>query len=193
MSDELRASVTRWLDDAASGDARAASQILPHVYDELRRLARARLKGGPGPEPTLQATALVHEAYLRLVDQSSVSFRGRNHFFAATALAMRHVLVDRARARARQKRGGGQQRVDLTSDPAIEGPDAVDLVALDDALTKLAAVSARRAQVVELRYFTGLGNREVAEVLGIGEATVERDWQFAKAWLKRAIEGEGDA
>ncbi len=190
MAEDLRASVTRWLDDAARGDTQAASQILPHVYDELRRLAKARLRGGAGAQQTLDATALVHEAYLRLVDQTAVSFRGRSHFFAATALAMRHVLVDRARARNRQKRGGGLRKVELTSDPAFDGPDAIDLVALDEALTRLAAVSPRRAQVVELRYFAGLGNRETAEVLDIGEATVERDWQFSKAWLRRALEGD---
>ena len=186
------ATITMLLQRARNGEEAARDSLFELAYDSLKGLARSRLRND-GRGGQLDTTALVHEAYLRLVDQSSVSFRGRNHFFAATALAMRHVLVDRARARARQKRGGGQQRVDLTSDPAVEGPDAVDLVALDDALTKLAAVSARRAQVVELRYFAGLGNREVAEVLGIGEATVERDWQFAKAWLKRAIEGEGDA
>ncbi|MFO1050791.1 MAG: ECF-type sigma factor [Planctomycetota bacterium] len=186
MSDDLRATVTRLLTKAADGDQEAVSRIVPQVYEELRRLARARLRG-QGDGATLQATALVHEAWIKLVDQTEVDFRGRNHFFAAAALAMRHVLVDHARARKRLKRGGGAQRVELTSDPASPEHEAVDILALDAALKRLAEQSPRRAQVVELRWFGGLTNREVAETLGIGEATVERDWQFSKAWLKRAL------
>lgn len=191
MAQDLRASVTRLLVDAASGDVAAASSLLPHVYDELRRLARARLRraGNAGPG-TLEATALVHEAYLRLVDESDVGFRGRAHFFAAAALAMRHVLVDRARRRARLRHGGNLQRVDLTRDAVAAERDALDLVALDEALTRLQALSPRRAKVVELRYFAGLGNDETAEVLGVSDATVERDWRFAKAWLQRELSEE---
>src|SRR5690606_9606686 len=180
MSPDLRATVTRWLDEAAGGDAAAASALLPHVYEELRRLARARLRGGT-PPGTLGATALVHEAYLRLVDDDSITFRGRGHFFAAAALAMRHVLVDRARRRARLRHGGGLERVGLDREPMVEDQDHGDVLALAEALRRLAQISPRRAKVVELRWFGGLTGKETAEVLGIADATVERDWAFAKA------------
>jgi RNA polymerase sigma factor (TIGR02999 family) len=125
-----------------------------------------------------------------LVDADHVTFRGRAHFFASAALAMRHVLVDRARRKRRPKHGGGRQRVELESGPAIDAPDGLDILALDEALSRLAEQSPRRAKVVELRYFAGLGNREIAELLGVSDATVERDWQFAKAWLHRELAGD---
>lgn len=179
------------LEAAATGDAAAAVDLLPHVYGELRRLAAARLRQRDA-QGSLQATALVHEAYLRLCGNDAVTFRGKNHFFAAAALAMRHVLVDRARRQHRQKRGGGDRPVELVTDPAFQNGDQVDLLDLDGALSKLEQVHARAAQVVTLRYFAGLTNQEIAAVLEVGDATVERDWKFAKAWLHRALSESRD-
>lgn len=181
-----RATVTQILEAAATGDAAAAADLLPLVYGELRRLAAARLRQRDG-RGSLQATALVHEAWLKLCGGEAVTFRGKNHFFAAAALAMRHVLVDRARRRGRKKRGGGDVPQELLTDPAVRAGEQVDLLDLDAALGQLAGVHARAAQVVELRYFAGLNNQEVAAVLEVGDATVERDWKFAKAWLHRAL------
>lgn len=179
------------LEAAATGDAAAAVDLLPHVYGELRRLAAARLRQRDA-QGSLQATALVHEAYLRLCGNDAVTFRGKNHFFAAAALAMRHVLVDRARRQHRQKRGGGERPVELLTDPAIQNGDQVDLLDLDSALSQLEQLHARAAQVVTLRYFAGLTNQEIAAVLEVGDATVERDWKFAKAWLHRALSESRD-
>jgi RNA polymerase sigma factor (TIGR02999 family) len=134
----------------------------------------------------------VHEAYLRLCGGEGVTFRGKNHFFAAAALAMRHVLVDRARRQQRQKRGGGERPLELLTDPAMKDGGLVDLIDLDTALSRLEQTHARAAQVVTLRYFAGLSNQEIAAVLEVGDATVERDWKFAKAWLHRALAGGGD-
>jgi RNA polymerase sigma factor (TIGR02999 family) len=186
--------VPQLLEAAATGDAACAESLLPLVYDALRRIARARLRGREGAV-SIEATALVHDAYLRMVGDQPVSYRGRNHFCAAAALAMRHVLVDHARRRGRLRRGGGAQPVTLAThiaDPAGEERGAaLDVLDLDDALRRLEATHARCAQVVTLRYFGGLTNREAADALGVGEATVERDWRFAKAWLHRAL-ADGD-
>jgi RNA polymerase sigma factor (TIGR02999 family) len=166
-------------------------QLLPPVYDALRELARSRLRRERAGH-TLQATDLVHEAYGRLADQSRVNWRGRTHFFAVAAQAMRRVLVDHARQRGRQKRGGGAQRVTLGGVKAPPGSelDLEELISLDRALKKLAALDERDARVVELRYFGGLTTREIADFLGVSERTVRGDWAFARAWLKKELSRE---
>ncbi len=175
--------VTRILSKIQSGDPAAAEQLLPLVYDELRKLAAARL-AHEKPGQTLQATALVHEAYLRLVDHADPhEWNSRGHFFAAAAHAMRRILVENARRKGRVKHGGAMQRVELKTDCAeVESP-GLDLVALDDALTRLAAVDPDKAELVTLRFFAGLTMPEAAMVLGISLATAERHWVFTKSWL----------
>ena len=171
---------------AAVGGDQSAAALLPLVYDELRQLAAARM-AAESPGHTLQPTALVHEAYLRLVGGGR--FDGRGHFFAAAAEAMRRILVDAARRKATAKRGGGAARVPLDlAAPAGESPD--DLLALDDALTRLAADEPRKAALVQLRYFAGLTTPEAAVALGISLATAERWWAFARAWLYADLRGE---
>ncbi len=167
-------------------------QLLPLVYDELRRLAKSYFRREPA-DHTLQATALVHEAYERLADQSRVDWRGRTHFIAVAAQVMRRLLVDHARQRGRRKRGGGEQRVTLEGLAGSPGLDLVELVALDRALTQLAALDAREAQVVELRYFGGMTTTEIASFLSVSKRTVETDWDHARAWLRREIVQEGSA
>ena len=185
------AEVTRLLERAHGGDPHAAAELLPLVYDELRKLARKRMgaerEGGVGQ--TLQPTALVHEAYLRLVGESEVRWSGRGHFFGAAALAMRRILVDRARQRQSLKRGGGEPAVPLELDPAIgpEEPPPDAMLALDEALDRLAPFGQRRVDVVMLRYFAGLSVEETALSLGVSEATVKNEWRFARAWLKREL------
>jgi RNA polymerase sigma factor (TIGR02999 family) len=181
--------VTRLLEAAAAGDRRAADDLLPVVYDELRKLAAARL-AAEKPGQTLQPTALVHEAYLRLIGTSGPRATGwdsRSHFFAVAAAAMREILVDRARTRLSRKRGGDRGRADLDLEqlPAPERSD--DVLAVDEALIRLAAKDARKAKLVELRYFAGMTTDEAAAVLGISPATADRDWTFARAWLHRAL------
>jgi RNA polymerase sigma factor (TIGR02999 family) len=175
--------MTRLLNAAGAGDPRAAASLMPLVYEQLRELAKQKMRQ-ERPDQTLQATALVHEAYVRLVDVTSVqNWDSRWHFFAAAAEAMRRILVDGARSRARLKRGGGMKRVDL--DPAeltIAEPPA-DLIALDDALAKLAEKHPEKAQLVKLRYFAGLTIEETAHALGIGTSTAHRHWTYARAWL----------
>ncbi len=174
--------VSRLLDAAAGGDRRAAEDLLPLVYDELRRLAAAQL-ANERPGQTLQATALVHEAYLRLIGKDGgPAWDGRGHFFAAAAEAMRRILVESARRKNRVKRGGGLRRVDLDQvEAAIEPAD--HLLALDEALDRLAEEDARKAELVKLRYFAGLSIEEAASCLGVSRATADRDWAYAKAWL----------
>jgi RNA polymerase sigma factor (TIGR02999 family) len=182
--------VTQILVAIEQGDPQAAEQLLPLVYEELRKLAAARL-GHEKPGQTLQATALVHEAYLRLVDaEMPQPWDGRGHFFAAAAEAMRRILVERARRRRRLRHGGGRQQAPLAeNEPAIAAPlDAVDLLALDDALARLEAAFPRRARLVKLRYFAGCTLPEIAKLLGISQSTAEADWTYSKAWLKREME-----
>jgi RNA polymerase sigma factor (TIGR02999 family) len=182
--------VTRILSAIEAGDPHAAEQLLPLVYDELRQLAAQRL-AREKPGQTLQATALVHEAYLRLVGTGQPQdWDGRGHFFAAAAEAMRRILVEKARRKQRLRHGGDLQKHPLEgNEPAIASPvDAVDLLALDEALGRLEAASPRRARLVKLRYFAGLTLPEVAQALGIAQSTAESDWTYAKAWLKRAME-----
>jgi RNA polymerase sigma factor (TIGR02999 family) len=182
--------ITRLIHAAAAGDRDAAAALLPQVYDELRKLAEARLRRVP-PGQTLQATALVHEAYLALVGRVDPGWNGRGHFFGAAAQAMREIVIDQARRKAAIKRGGDLRRDDaaLALQPA-GGLPGDDLLALDAALTRLQAEHPERAQVVLLRHFAGLGEAEIAEVLGVTTRTVERAWRFARAWLHAALTPE---
>jgi RNA polymerase sigma factor (TIGR02999 family) len=178
--------ITHLLDAAAVGDRQAAADLLPLVYDELRKLAAARM-GAENPGHTLDATALVHEAYLRLIGDQH--FAGRGHFFAAAAEAMRRVLVNHARDRNRLKRGGGRNRVDLYR---ITRPSAAtddDLLDLDDALDRLAKDFPAAAELVKLRFFAGMTLGDAAEAMGIPRRTADRCWAFARAWLAEALAG----
>src|SRR5947209_4051429 len=180
--------ITHILDALASGDRHAAEQLLPLVYDELRRLAAQQLAQEKTGQ-TLQPTALVHEAYLRLVGAKAETraFRDRGHFCTAAATAMRRILIDNARRKRTQKRGGGRQRQAAEAVAAPE-PDE-DLLALHEALDTLAAKDPLKAQVVELRYFAGLTGEQVAEVLGISPTTADRHWAYARAWLRAEVRG----
>jgi RNA polymerase sigma factor (TIGR02999 family) len=182
--------VTRILSDLAQGDPHAASQLLPLVYEELRRSAAQRL-AGEAPGQTLQPTALVHEAYLKLVGSDpGRAWNDRAHFFAAAAEAMRRILIDNARQKRRQKRGGGRQRLPLAEADAVAQTPADDLLALDEALARLAAVHPVKAELVKLRYFAGLSEEEAAAALGLSRATASRSWTFARAWLIHALDEE---
>lgn len=174
------------LKSVAQGDRQAAEKLLPLVYDELRKLARARMVQ-LRPGQTLEPTALVHEAYLRIVGQADPGWDHRGHFFAAAAGAMRDILVEQARRRASLKRGGDRQRVDVDpAELAIE-PPTDDVLAVNEALERLEAVDPRKRQVINLRYFAGLPNQEAANVLGVSVGTVEREWRYIRAWLKREL------
>jgi RNA polymerase sigma factor (TIGR02999 family) len=185
--------VTRILSAIEQGDPRAAEQLLPLVYDELRKLAAAKL-AQEKPGQTLQATALVHEAYLRLVDvEQPQAWNGRGHFFAAAAEAMRRILLNRARDKNRRKRGGGWQRVDLDRLAAVDDASDDELIALDDALERLAQENQRCAELVKLRFFAGLSQAEAAAALGLARRTADRYWAYARAWLYEALKQEGPA
>ena len=177
---------TRLLVAVADGDAGAVGELLPLVYDELRRLAAACLQG-ERPGHTLQPTALVHEAYLKLVDQRTAGWQDRMQFLGVAAKAMRRILVDYARSHRAAKRGGSWERAPLDDAVVHAGGRAENLVALDDALVRLARFDEQKARVVELRFFGGLTVAEVAEVLGVSHRTVERDWTLAKAWLRGEV------
>jgi RNA polymerase sigma factor (TIGR02999 family) len=181
--------VTRILSVIEQGDPQAAEQLLPLVYDELRKLAAQKL-AQEKPGQTLQATALVHEAYVRLVDTATVrSWNGRGHFFAAAAEAMRRILVENARRKKSLKAGGEHRKVELSDiQPVVEGP-RVDLLALDEALALLEAKDKRKADLVKLRYFAGLTNEHAARALGISPSTADNDWAYARSWLRLAMEG----
>jgi RNA polymerase sigma factor (TIGR02999 family) len=179
--------VTRILSNLAHGDAHAAAELLPLVYDELRNLAAARLAAEPSGN-TLQPTALVHEAYLRLVGSSGDDqWDHRGHFFAAAAEAMRRILVDAARKKQREKHGGDWTRIPLEAAQPAASDAREDLVALDAALTRLAVVDPQAAKVVELRYFAGLSIADTAQLLGVSTRTADRLWAFARAWLHREL------
>ena len=182
-SHEVTGLLAKW----SSGDKEAEHDLFRLVHQELRRIAR-RYVGRGRPGQTLQTTAVVSEAYVRLVAQRESSWQDRAHFFAVCAKAMRHILIDDARSRACAKRGGGQVRVTLDEATVAPSEKAVDVVALDDALAHLAKDFPRRSEVVELRYFGGLTNEEIAEVLKVSPATVERDWRYARAWLHQRLE-----
>ncbi|MBI3843552.1 MAG: sigma-70 family RNA polymerase sigma factor [Planctomycetes bacterium] len=171
---------------AAAGRSGATDEILPLVYDELRRIAAARLAKTPSGN-TLQPTALVHEAYLRLVGSNDTGWNGRRHFFAAAARAIRDTLVEQARRKARLKHGGERERVDLDVGQLLTDRPAEDVLAVDEALRKLESTDARAAKVVELRCFAGLSEAETAAALGASERTVRREWVYARNWLKREL------
>jgi RNA polymerase sigma factor (TIGR02999 family) len=192
--------ITELLERAATGDSGAADELLPLVYEELRKLAAARL-AQEKPGQTLQATALVHEAYLRLVgDQeparaanetaapAAPQWNSRGHFFGAAAEAMRRILVEQARRKQAKKRSGERQRIDLIDAPAPDNESEVDLLALDEALTQLAATDARAADLVKLRYFAGLTSAQAAEALGISSRTADRTWLYARTWLLKKLQ-----
>ena len=184
--------VTRILTAIEQGDPHAAEQLLPLVYDELRKLAALRL-AQEKPGQTLQATALVHEAYLRLVASGDASsprdqhWNSRGHFFAAAAEAMRRILIGNARRKGAQKRGGQARRLDLDAIELTDPPPSEKLLALDDALTRLTAKDRVKAELVKLRYFAGLTTQEAAAMLGISTATADRYWAYARAWLQNEI------
>lgn len=178
--------VTALLLGWSDGDRAALDQLLPLVYDELHRLASARLRL-ERPDHTLRPTELVHEAYLRLVDQNRADWRNRAQFFGVAATMMRRILVNYARERAALKRGGEAERVSLSVAAEWTGEDEVDLLGLDDVLGRLATLDARKAQIVELKFFTGLTTEEIAELLQVSPSTIEREWRFARAWLYDAL------
>jgi RNA polymerase sigma factor (TIGR02999 family) len=189
--------ITRLLADWGGGDAQALERLTPLVYAELRRIARRQMRDERAGH-TLQATALVNEAFIRLAGGDGPAWQGRSHFYAVCAQVMRHVLIDHARAHARDKRGGGAPHVELDEAAFVAGAgragaDASRLLALDEALRGLEEVDAQKARVVELRYFAGLSIEEAAEVLGVSPTTVRREWRRAKAWLYRALAGEAEA
>ena len=186
MSSELQHEVTQILQDWKEGDPEAPDRLLPLVYDEMRRLARIHLaKERPGH--TLQPTALVNEAYLRLVDQTRVNWQNRSHFYGIAASMMRRVLVDHARAHATEKRGGGAIRLSIDDVQVPLDERAADFVALDEALKRLSQFDERKSKVVEMRFFGGLNDEEIAEVLGVTTRTVLRDWKKARLWLYREL------
>ena len=179
--------VTRVLQSIEQGDPKAADELLPLVYEELRKLASWRM-AREAPGQTLQATALVHEAYLRLIGQADQSWQNSRHFFSAAAEAMRRILVERARQKARQKYGGDWQRVDLEEiNVATESNDET-LLFVSDALEKLAVKDPACAELIKLRFFAGIPNRQAAEILGLSERTAKRNWAYARAWLAKEIE-----
>lgn len=182
--------VTELLVAWSGGDASAFDELVPLVHGELHRLARRQMRRERDGH-TLQTTALVNEAYLRLIDVSRVRWQDRAHFFAMSARLMRRILVDHARSRRYLKRGGGAPRVTFDEGLAVSAEPAPDLVALDDALESLARIDRRKSQVVELRYFGGLSVEETAEALDVSPGTVMRDWRMAKAWLLREISAHG--
>lgn len=189
MSIPHRSDVTILLKAAAEGDSHAAGDLLPLIYSELQSLARSFMaKEAVGN--TLQPTALVHEAYLRLVGDANLHWDNRGHFFAAAATAMRRILVERARARMRLKRGGTGRRIELAEHSMIVEPPSEDMLFLDEALDRLSTFDPRKAKVVMMRYFAGLSVEETAAALDVSPATVKNDWAFARAWLHRELNEE---
>ncbi len=184
--------VTQLLIDLGKGDENALNRILPQIYDELHRLA-AYYMSGERRDHTLQPTALLHEAYLRLVDQRRVDWKNRAQFLGLAAGMMRRVLVNHARERAAGKRGGGKVKITLSLAPAIFQVPELTVLALDEALEKLAQVDQRKSRIIELKFFTGLTTDEIGEILGISVATVEREWKFSRAWLYNALKAQCNA
>lgn len=194
MAEPDREHATRIVGELTGGDGRRAPELAGLVYDNLRRFAASVMgKEGAGGPRTLQPTALVHEAFMRMVDQSRVNWQGRTHFFAVGAEMIRRVLVDDARRRGALKRGGDRERIALDdSAPEGGGAQGVDLLALDDALGKLAGLDPRAARIVELRFFGGLREVDVAALLGVSPSTVHEDWRMARMWLRDELTGGGE-
>ena len=178
--------ITQLLVAWGGGDKQALDKLMPYVYEELRRLARTYMRNQKS-DHTLQTTALVNEAYLRLIDSSQVKWQNRTHFFAISAQLMRRILVDFARAKKADKRGGGDPKVTFDEALPVAGEKESDLIALDEALKELAAMNERQAQIVEMRYFGGMTEKEIGEALDVSERTIRRDWNVARAWLFREL------
>lgn len=189
MDSQSRAELTHVLDAIEQGDNAAADRLMPLVYDDMRALAADYMKR-EAPGHTLQPTALVNEAFVKLVDQRRVEWMGRSHFFAVGAQIMRRILVDHARGKKRAKRGGDRKRIELTDACQVSSHPNIDLLEIDEALTKLAKRDARQAKIVELRFFGGLTVAEVSEVLGVSKRTVEAEWTMIRAWLRRELADE---
>ncbi len=189
MAENPLANTTHCLQALSQGDDSAAAQLMPLVYNELRQIAEQHLRH-ERPNHTLQPTALVHEAFLKLVDQTQVKWQGRAHFLAVCAQAMRRILVDHARGKAREKRSGGRQRIELNEELMISSERSEDLLALDAALDKLAEMDTRHAAIVEMRFFGGMTEEEIAERLQISDRTVRREWTMVRAWLRRELSEE---
>lgn len=183
--------VSELLTDLVGGEHSAADRLMPIVYEELHALAERMLRR-ESPAHTLQPTALVGEAYLRMVGNSKIDFQGKTHFFAIGARNMRRILVDHARHKKRQKRGGELHRIELADEMCVSRRRDEDVLAIEEALNKLATLDPRQAQIVELRFFGGLTVEEVAEVLGVSKRTVESDWTMVRAWLRRELSGDPD-
>jgi RNA polymerase sigma factor (TIGR02999 family) len=188
MPDENRGEITQLLAQWQNGDRSALDRLMPLVYEELRLIA-SRLVRRHQPSATVQSTALVHEAYIRLIDQTRTDWQSRAHFFGVAATIIRNILVDHARARTALKRGGSMPSLTLDEAIALPGKRDVGLVALDDALVSLSQIDPQQARIVELRFFGGLSIEESAEVIGISRSTVKRDWIMAKTWIFRALAG----
>jgi len=189
MAVATQSELTNLLDDWKHGDPSALEKLTPLIYDELRRIAHRYARRERNGH-TLQTTALINEAYVRLAGNESPDWQNRQHFFAVTAQVMRHILIDHARRRQALKHGGGGQQVSLSEAKAMTNERAAELIALNEALEELAAFDTRKSQVVQLRFFGGLSLEETAEVLGVSLMTVRRDWRAAKAWLYKAVNGE---
>ena len=184
--------ISRLLEDWRQGNQQARDALIPLVYDELRRLARRYLRR-ERPDHTFQSAALVHEAYLRMAQQDAIPLNNRAHFFAVAAQLMRHILVEHARNRRAAKRGGGDAKLTLDTGIALPSKPDVDLVVLDDALTRLAELDPRQSRIIEMRFFGGLSLEETAAVLDISLATVKREWASARAWMRRELSKDRDA
>jgi len=189
MNDGESHQITELLRDWSNGDERALEDLMPLVYDELRRMARGYMRR-QASNHTFQTTELIHEAYVKLANGGGRDFQSRAHFFGVAARAMRHILVDHARAKQSEKRGGGLQRMSLDDGMAVSSERTDQLVALDDALKDLESLDERKSRVVELRFFGGLSNEEIAEVLEVSAETVKRDWRFARNWLLHELATE---
>lgn len=192
MSTQQSNQVTKLLHDWSQGNKGALDQLMPVVYSELRRLANSYLRS-ERPDHTLQATALIHEAYLRLIDQNTPRWESRAHFFGVAARLMRQILVDHARSRAAVRRGGDQQRISLDDALLFSEDQAADLVAFDEALGRLAALDERKSRIIEMRSFGGMSVEETAEALGVSAPTIKRDLRLAKAWLRRELQLQDEA
>lgn len=186
MTDDSSQQITLLLIDWSKGDGHALEQLMPLVYDELRRMARRFMRRQPAGN-SFQTTELIHETYLKLGKQDGQNWQNRAHFFGVAAKAMRHILVDYARSKHREKRGGWQKRISLADEMVISGERSEEIVALDDALNQLALLDERKSRVVEMKFFGGLTVEEIAEVLKVSPETVKRDWSFSKTWLLREL------